>query len=252
MRQKTLHSGPKEQAAEMLSFHPLAAKYGGNLDEKELDALARDIETNGQRFPIVVHNGQILDGVQRCRACQQLNKEPKAVPYDAEMHGGEDKDIEAFIISANIHRRHNTKRKREFIAALLKADPTKSNRQVAKEAGSNHHTVKRVRAKEERRGTVSHVEKRKDSKGRNQSASKPSKGRLPVPLPMAVGAAAPERDAPAPISNGAWWDQDPGKIAAQMVEHMPSKKVLSVLGLASDMLKAKQANAAKSKHMTAH
>jgi hypothetical protein len=135
--------------------------------------LAKDIADHGQRFPIIKHDGQIVEGIQRYRACLQAKVEPVFAPYDAERYGGTEADVKAFIISANIHRRHDSKRKRAFIAALLKANPARSDRDVAKEAGSNHHTVKRGRAKEERRGTVSHVEKRTDSKGRKQPAAKP-------------------------------------------------------------------------------
>jgi hypothetical protein len=94
-----------------LQFHPLAVKYGGNVGKSE-DALAKDIADNGQRFPIVVHNGQIIEGIQRYDACPQAKIEPIIMPYHVERYGGEEKDIEAFIVSANIHRRHDTKRKR--------------------------------------------------------------------------------------------------------------------------------------------
>jgi hypothetical protein len=72
-----------------------------------------------------------------------------------------------------MHRRHLTvEQKRDVIAALLKANPTKSDRTIAKQAMTHHHAVAKVRLEEEGRGNISHVEKRTDSKGRKQPAKR--------------------------------------------------------------------------------
>jgi hypothetical protein len=48
-------------------------------------------------------------------------------------------DPYAFVISANIRRRHLTaEQKRDLIAKVLKAQPRKSNRQIAKATGTSH------------------------------------------------------------------------------------------------------------------
>ena len=177
----------KRQAADLLKFHPLAVKYGGNLGKDELDALAADIKSNGQKFPIIVHYGVIVDGIQRYRACQQAKIKPITIPYDVERYGDSVSDIKAFIISANVVRRHDPKRKRAIIAELLKENPTKSDRAVAKEAKTHHVAVAAVRKEEERRGNIFHAEKRTDSKGRQQPASRPK---------LALIAAQPEMAAP--------------------------------------------------------
>ena len=52
-----------------------------------------------------------------------------------------------FVLSRNVHRRHLTsEQKRQAIAAYLKADPTTSDRKVAKELGVDNKTAAKVRA----------------------------------------------------------------------------------------------------------
>jgi hypothetical protein len=58
---------------------------------------------------------------------------------------------------------------------LLKADPSKSDRQIAKEVGASHPHVARVRNKLEKSGEVETVSTRNDSKGRAQPARKGAK-----------------------------------------------------------------------------
>ena len=82
------------------------------------------------------------------------------------------------MISKNIHRRHlNQEQKRELLAKLLKVDPSKSNRQVAKAAGVDHKTVAAVRAEVEGRGEIPHVETITDTQGREQPVKKCSTGK---------------------------------------------------------------------------
>ncbi|WP_186151017.1 ParB N-terminal domain-containing protein [Burkholderia gladioli] len=81
-----------------LDLHPLCALFP-RLDGVEFDALKADISANGQRTPIVVHEGQILDGGNRYQACIELEREPITVPFDGA-------DPLAYVLSLNLHRRH--------------------------------------------------------------------------------------------------------------------------------------------------
>lgn len=55
-------------------------------------------------------------------------------------------EAKALVDSANLHRRHLTReQKREVIAAMLKANPNRSNRDIAVEVKASHNTVAAVR-----------------------------------------------------------------------------------------------------------
>lgn len=81
-----------------LQFHPLCTLFP-RLEGIEFDALKADIEANGQLQPIVLHDGMVLDGGNRYRACIELGIEPAT----SEFQGG---DPISFVLSANFHRRH--------------------------------------------------------------------------------------------------------------------------------------------------
>src|SRR5258708_26947679 len=51
-----------------LNVHPLAAATP-EMPSDQIDALAADIKRNGQKLPIVMFEGSVLDGRARIRAC---------------------------------------------------------------------------------------------------------------------------------------------------------------------------------------
>lgn len=73
------------------------------MSPSELDALTADVEAHGQRQPILVYDGQVLDGWHRYQACQRLGLEPRVETF----RGGED-EARRLVLSANLHRRHLT------------------------------------------------------------------------------------------------------------------------------------------------
>lgn len=140
---------------------------------EDFTRLAHDIKTNGMHQPIVRYQGKILDGNNRYRACDLAKIEPTFADFD-----GTDAQAQAYVISANIHRRHLTaEKKRELIAMLIGADPSKSNRQIAETAKVSHHTVGEVRAELEATGQTAQLEKTtgKDGKARKTKKSKAKK-----------------------------------------------------------------------------
>jgi len=148
------------------AFHPFADIFP-LLDGAELEELVTDIKKSGLLEPIVLLEGKILDGRNRHRACIAAGVEPIFQDFT----GG---DPAAYVISANIHRRHLTaKRKRDLIAKLTVATPEKSDRQIAETVKVDHKTVGAVRAQQEARGEIPHVKTRTDTKGRKQPARKP-------------------------------------------------------------------------------
>ena len=70
------------KSSKLQAFHPLAKKYGGDINKNELEALAKSIKEKGQDHPIIVHEGKIIDGIQRYRACLRAKIEPRPVRSD--------------------------------------------------------------------------------------------------------------------------------------------------------------------------
>ena len=83
-----------------MELHPLCSLFP-RMSGYEFDCLKLDIKENGQRTPIIIHDGLVLDGGNRYAACAELGIEPDFMKY-----GGV--DITAYVLSANLHRRHLT------------------------------------------------------------------------------------------------------------------------------------------------
>jgi hypothetical protein len=79
----------------------------------EFDALVADIREHGQREPVVLHEGKILDGRNRYRACMEAGREPTTEDWD------QDGTAQAYVVSKNLHRRHLNESQRAMIAAKL-------------------------------------------------------------------------------------------------------------------------------------
>lgn len=78
--------------------HFLSAAWG-DMPADEFQALVDDIAVHGQRDPIVIFDGSVLDGWHRYQACEQLLRNVKATELDAE------EDPVAWVISKNAKRR---------------------------------------------------------------------------------------------------------------------------------------------------
>lgn len=89
--------------------HPLAQLFPPMSDD-EFRGLRDDIRNNGQREPIRLLDGAILDGVHRQRACQDLGIDPETKPFT-------DQNPLAYVMSMNLNRRHLTKSQRAIVAA---------------------------------------------------------------------------------------------------------------------------------------
>lgn len=93
-------------------LHP-AAEIFPEMDALALAGLTADIAANGQREPILILDGQVLDGRCRLRACEQLGIEPLVRHLGATVVG----DPYVLAISLNLHRRHLTESQRATVAA---------------------------------------------------------------------------------------------------------------------------------------
>ena len=82
------------------------------LEDEAFDALVADIRANGLLEPITIHEGLILDGRNRYRACEAAGIEPKFLEFDGD-------DPLGFVLSLNVHRRHLSESQRGMVVAKL-------------------------------------------------------------------------------------------------------------------------------------
>jgi hypothetical protein len=139
-----------------LESHPFAALFP-ELPPEELTQLARDIKERGLLEPIILYEGQILDGRNRYRACQIADVKPRTEEFNAKTTK---RSPEEFVVSCNLRRRHLSVGQKAAIALEwseqieLSADPEKNKgrgrpkgtlSEAAKKIGINERRVFEVR-----------------------------------------------------------------------------------------------------------
>ena len=205
-----------------LKFHPLAGIFP-LMKGAEFDELVADIKANGLGLPIILYKGMILDGRNRYRALHAFGVPPEFIrdhccvtPDCIDEQGGP----AAYVISANIRRRHLAPEdKIKILAQLVAAHPEKSDRKLAKEAGVSHPTMAKARREAEATGKALPVGKRvgADGKARKQPARKAGERTVRRDLGAANAApdnggdatggkaAAPSKAEPPPTSSERSW-----------------------------------------------
>lgn len=96
-----------------MKFHPYAEVFP-LIEGTDFDALVADIKANGQNEKIVLFDGKILDGRNRFLACQKAKVKPQYKQFK-----GTDEAALAFVVSANVQRRHLTIEQRAMAAARV-------------------------------------------------------------------------------------------------------------------------------------
>lgn len=96
-----------------MKAHPYADLFP-MMPAEEIDALADDIVANGQREPVIILDGQILDGRNRFAACRSAGVTPILREYDRDP----DTALQ-YVMSLNLHRRHLSESQRAMVAAKL-------------------------------------------------------------------------------------------------------------------------------------
>ena len=182
---------PKLDWSQHLPVHPAANIFPlmRETDPAGFAALVEDIRTNGLQTSIVlfVENGKekVLDGRNRLDVLAHLDRlyiDGGRVRLDrhpgdawhtftyrhertAEVTVG--CDPYAFVLSANVHRRHlNAEQKRGLIAKLLKAKPEASSNSIAKQAKVDNKTVNSVRDELEANSEIPNKTDRVEPNGR--------------------------------------------------------------------------------------
>lgn len=98
-----------------MKAHP-AAELFPMMAAADFAALRDDIAEHGLRDPVIVYKGQLLDGRNRHKACEELGVEVDSYAVDDHDIGG---DPVAYVISANLRRRHLTEGQRGMVALEL-------------------------------------------------------------------------------------------------------------------------------------
>ena len=126
----------------------------------ERDALATNIEKQGQLVPIVLLDGKIIDGRNRYLACLSRNIEPKIIHLKPA-------DPKEYVSSMNYFRKHWTTAERAHWAALMSmesevgsppdliapngaipsVEPHVTQESAAKQMGVSRRSVQRAKAK---------------------------------------------------------------------------------------------------------
>lgn len=94
-----------------MNFHPYSEVFP-LIEGNEFEALVEDIKTHGLREKIWLYEGKILDGRNRFLACKKAKTKPLFRKYAG-------KNPLAFVVSANVHRRHLTESQRAMAAARV-------------------------------------------------------------------------------------------------------------------------------------
>src|SRR4029453_3481573 len=96
---EALQTPPPSTPSHSYMQHSISAAYPP-MPDAEFMALVEDIKAHGQRVPITLYEGKILDGWHRYCACPDLGLEPATVDFT-----GTSENAVAFAFSLNAHRR---------------------------------------------------------------------------------------------------------------------------------------------------
>jgi hypothetical protein len=190
----TVNSEQRRAWRAVLKVHP-AAEVFPPMSDAELRKLADDIKASGLREPIAVYGDpEIGDCVLDCRnrldALELIGREITSRSASGNYRNekifrfvGSDDAINpvAYVISANIHRRHLTsEQRRNLIAGVLKRKPQTSNRQIAQQVAADDKTVGKVRANLEATAEIPQLNTTTGKDGR----ARPTRRHIPEPMPL--------------------------------------------------------------------
>lgn len=200
---------------DQIKVHP-AADLFPMMPPDELKALGEDIKETWLRTNIAVWQADegrpwfLLDGRNRLDAAELVGLSVEFIKRAGEVtvkigeHIWAVDDITSmdpyeWVVSANVHRRHLThEQKRDVIAKLLKAQPGKSNREIARQVKDDHHKVGAVRRGLEATGQVSPVEKTTGKDGKARTTAPRKRRHIDLAATALTNADAP---GPAPQAN---------------------------------------------------
>ena len=120
MSKANIEKSTKKELLDGRPIHALAKMFPP-MTKDEFAAIADDVKTNGLVDPIVLHEGKILDGVHRFRACNEAGIKPRYQKWDGE--GGTPFQ---YVWSKNWSRRNLTPSQRAVIAVAAEKELAKA------------------------------------------------------------------------------------------------------------------------------
>lgn len=116
-----------------VDIHP-AAELFPMMDAASFAELKEDIRINGQREWCDLYKGQLLDGRNRWKACEELGVEP----LTCELDDADGFDPVVYVVAKNLHRRHLTTNQRAIVGAKVRGLYEAKAKQRQKAAGKSH------------------------------------------------------------------------------------------------------------------
>ena len=170
-----------------MELHPLCTLFP-RLSGFEFECLKLDIKENGQREPIIIHEGMILDGGNRYRACIDIGIEPQTVQFSG-------KNIVTFVLSANLHRRHLTPGQQAAIVACVQ-DWAKAQTSSRPKKECNVAPLSTTKDRAAQPGASIRTQKTADKIAKADPELAASVGRGEISLPKAEKQAFPKPEIP--------------------------------------------------------
>ncbi len=166
-------------------LHPLCTLFP-RLTGNEFDLLKNDILQNGLREPIILHEGMILDGGNRYRACLDVGVTPEFIHFE----GG---NIVNYVISANLHRRHLTPGQQAAIVASAQ-NWTEAQPASRPEKAGHVTGLSTVADRMAQSGVSDKTQRRADKVAKADPELAKKVGRGEVTLPKALKQISPEKE----------------------------------------------------------
>lgn len=173
------------------------------MSESDFQALKDSIENIGVQMPIVIFEGQVIDGWNRFRAAGELNMACPSIPFDESI------DPVDFVKAMNDARRHITGSQRAIAIVAIHAwkpvgkpkanvevTSTLSQQAMADEAGVSKKTIQQAQAAQ-KAGLAENVKRGEMTveQAANVAKGKPAKAK-PKAKPATPAQSAPPADAP--------------------------------------------------------
>jgi hypothetical protein len=118
-------------------IHPLAELFP-SIDGAEFYALVASIKAGGLRDAITIHEGAVIDGRNRQRACEAAGVDARYEPLPS------DADPLQFVLDRNLLRRHLTESQRASVAAKIENRQHGGDRKTDQDANLHLGSVTRA------------------------------------------------------------------------------------------------------------